>query len=390
METYHATTLLLLALGAFVIPLLSERIRIPAAVGEILFGILIAEHGLGLIQRSPFTSFLGHFGFAFLMFLAGMEIDFTKVESLGKKGVALTAFISTAVFLLAFAVVVVFEQPYFFILVLGSMSLGLVLVALRDTGSGQSHMGQIILIVGSIGEFLSIILLTVTDLAVLHGFGTDLVWGLAKLGLVFVIAYVFLVVLRTLVWWYPEQFQRVVRSHDTAEIGVRLSFALMLGFIAASILMGVEMILGAFIAGALMSFVFREKEAVEEKLSSFGFGFFVPIFFIEVGIGFDVVGVLQGEFIFDLFFLLIAGFFVRTAPMLLLPLLGLRWKESLAAGVALSAPLTLLVAISQVGLHAGLVEHDTAGAIVLYAIVGGILFPVLFRRIVGVNHAASG
>jgi Kef-type K+ transport system membrane component KefB len=382
MESYHATTLLLLACGAFVIPLLSERVRIPAAVGEIVYGILIAEHGLGLIVRSDFTSFLGNFGFAFLMFLAGMEINFGRVEELGAKGLTLALAAAASTFLLALGAVVVFGQPYFFVLALSAMSLGLVLVALRETGLGQSHLGQITLVVGSIGEFLTIVLLTVVDMSATHGLGLDLALGVGKLGAVFAIAWLLLIVLRTLVWWYPEQFERVVRTRDTSEIGVRLSFALMLGFIAASILLGVEMILGAFVAGALISFVFREKEAIEEKLSSFGFGFFVPIFFIEVGIGFDVAGVLQGEFLVDLLFLLTAGLAVRVTPMLLLPLLGLTVRESLSTGVLLSAPLTLLVAISHVGLHTGLLGQAGAGMLVLYAITGGVVFPTLFKAMV--------
>lgn len=388
MHTYEATTLLLLAFGAFVIPLLSERIRVPAAVGEILFGILIAEHGLGLIVRSDFTRFLGEFGFAFLMFLAGMEIDFTKVEQLGRKGLLVTFLSATSVFLLALGVVLIFDQPLFYVLVLGAMSLGIVLVALRDTGTGQTRLGQITLIVGSIGEFATIVLLTLTDLSVMHGLGADLAWGIAKLILVFVIAYTLLLTLRILIWWHPETFARVVHTEDTSEIGIRLSFAMMLGFIAISILLGVEMILGAFIAGALMSFVFRHKEAMEEKLSSFGFGFFVPIFFIEVGIGFNVVEVLQGSFIEELLFLLIAGTAVRVLPMLLLPLVQLKLREAVAGGLILSAPLTLLVAISHVGQNTGLLGSDTAGIIVLYALVGGVLFPTIFRWVV--PHRRTG
>jgi len=363
-------------------------VRIPAAVGEILFGILIAEHGLGLIIRSDFTQFLGQFGFAFLMFLAGMEIDFTRVERLGRKGIAITFMAASSVFLLALGVVLLFDQPLFYVLVLGAMSLGIVLVALRDTGLGQSRLGQITLIVGSLGEFITIILLTLTDLTTVHGIGIDLAWGVGKLLAVFLIAYSLLLTLRILIWWFPETFARVVHSEDSSEIGIRLSFALMLGFIAVSIFMGVEMILGAFIAGALMSFVFRQKEAMEEKLSSFGFGFFVPIFFIEVGIGFNVAEVLQGSFVEELLFLLIAGTLVRVVPMFLLPMLRLKLKESLASGIILSAPLTLLVAISHVGQSTGLLGGDTAGIIVLYALVGGVLFPTIFRWIVPHRIAA--
>ena len=137
-----------------------------------------------------------------------------------------------------------------------------------------------------------------------------------------------------------------------------------------------------------MSFVFRHKQAMEEKLSSFGFGFFVPIFFIEVGIGFDVAEVLQGSYFKELLFLLIAGTVVRVLPMFLLPLVRLKWRESLASGIILSAPLTLLVAVSHVGQSTGLLGSDTAGIIVLYALVGGVLLPTIFRWVLPRREAA--
>jgi Kef-type K+ transport system membrane component KefB len=381
MEAYHATTLLLLAAGAFFIPLLSERVHVPAAVGEILYGILIAEHGLGLIAESQFTHFLGDFGFAFLMFLAGLEIDFVDLERLGRKGLSLVGIAAASVFLLSFGLVSIMSLPIFYVLVLSAMSLGLALVALRDTELGATRLGQSILVAGSFGEFLTIVLLTVTDLSALHGTGLDLALGLVKLGLVFVVAYILLVVLRTLVWWHPKSFERIVRSQDSSEIGIRASFAMMLAFIAVAALLGVEAILGAFVAGALMSFVFREKEVIEEKMSAFGFGFFVPIFFIEVGTRFDFSTVFQQEFVALLAFFLVAGFVVRAAPMLLFRFLGLSFREILSTGIILSAPLTLLIAISQVGLHTGLIDSTASATIVLYAVVGGILFPVLFRRV---------
>ena len=119
---------------------------------------------MGLIVPSPFTHFLSQFGFAFLMFLAGMEINFVQVERLGRKGLAINLMAALLVFLLAFGAVRAAGMPDFFVLVLASMSLGLVLVALRDTGHGPTKLGQSILVLGTLGEFLTILLLTVTDL----------------------------------------------------------------------------------------------------------------------------------------------------------------------------------------------------------------------------------
>jgi len=378
----QATTLLLLAMGAFLIPLLSNRLRVPAAVIEILYGILLADRGLGLVQRSEFTAFLGQFGFAFLMFLAGMEIDFGQVEKLGRRGLLVVSLAISMVFGGAAAVTWWFDKPFLFVLALGAMSLGLTLVALRDTGKLSTPMGQLVLIAGTLGEFVTIFLLTVTDLAGLHGVGTDLLVGLAKLVGLFAAAWAALVLLRTLVWWFPQRFGRLVAVEDSAELGVRGAFALLLVSIAAALALHVEVILGAFLAGVLVAFSFRDRGAIEHKLSSFGFGFFIPIFFIHVGIAFDPRELRLETLLSDVAFLLVAGYLLRAMPMLLLTALGLRLRETLAAGLNMSAPLTLLVAIAQVGLDTGLVAPHVASAIVVYALVGGVLFPTAFRALV--------
>ncbi len=381
MEVEHATSLLVLSLGAFVIPLLSERMRVPAAIGEILFGILISQQALGLIHVTPLIRFLADFGFAFLMFLVGMEIDFSRIEVMGRRGVLVTGTAALLVFVLAAGVVAASGQHIFLAVVLGAMSVGLLLAALKDLGLAKGDFGQIVLLTGSIGEFYTIIFLTAADIALVHGVGAVFVIEFSKLLAIFGIAWVLLLLLRTLIWWFPGAFERVVSTHDASEVGVRAAFALMLAFVAVAALLGVKTILGAFIAGALFSFVFREKAAVETKLSSIGFGFFVPIFFIDVGMSFDLQGVLAEGFLGNLAFLAVGSLIPKLLPMALLLLIGLRFRQSLAAGVILAAPLTLLVAISKIGVEIEALTPAMGDAIVAFAVLSGIVYPILFRVI---------
>jgi Kef-type K+ transport system membrane component KefB len=379
MDAAGAVSLLVLALGAFLIPLLSERLRLPAVVGEILFGMSISPQALDLTSRTAFTRFLAQFGFAFLMFLAGMEIDFSKIERMGRKVVLACAGVAVGSFLVALLLTLAFHRPLFLVLVLGAMSLGLVLATLRGLDLTRRPIGQLVLLVGTLGEFLTLILLTVGDIAALHGFGVDLVLAVGKLALVFGLAWLCLVLLRTLIWWFPDAFSRVIATKDSSEIGVRASLALMLAFVAVASLLGVETILGAFLAGALFSFVFREKEAVEHKLSSLGFGFFIPIFFIDVGMSFDLSGLFGGEVWRQLGFVAGASLVAKVVPCLLLLAAGLRFREALGSGVLLAAPLTLLVAESRIGLEIGAIDSTMSLTIVLFAVLGGIVFPTAFR-----------
>jgi Kef-type K+ transport system membrane component KefB len=381
MEVAHATSLLVLSLGAFAIPLVSERMRVPAAIGEILFGILISQQALGLIHPTPLIRFLADFGFVFLMFLVGMEIDFTRIEALGRRGLLATGAAALLVFVVAAGVVGVTGHHLFLAVVLGAMSVGLLLAALKDLGEVKTDFGQTVLLTGSIGEFYTIIFLTAADIAVVNGVGVEFVVEFSKLLMIFLIAWILLVMLRTLIWWFPGAFARVVTTHDASELGVRAAFALMLAFVAVAALLGVKTILGAFIAGALFAFVFREKAAVENKLSSIGFGFFVPIFFIDVGMSFDLRGVMAEGFLGNIGFLAWGSLLPKLLPMALLVVVGLRLRECLAAGMILAAPLTLLVAISKIGVEIAVITPSMGDAIVAFAVLSGIVYPVLFRVI---------
>lgn len=389
MQIDQASSLLILSLTAFLAPLLSQRIRVPAAVGEILLGILLSPRLLGWIEPSEFTDFLADFGFAYLMFLVGMEIDFSSIEEMGKKGVAIAFACAVLVFAASAGATAALGYPPFMALTLGIMSLGIVLVALREGGLTDSRLGQLLLLVGSLGEFLSILLLTGAEMTHQHGVSLQLAFSLGKLVLIFLVAYVLLVVMRVLVWWFPRSFERLVITHSTSEIGVRMAFTLMLAFIAIAAVLGLETILGSFLAGVLFSFAFREKEAIESKLSSFGFGFLIPFFFLSVGLNFDFLSVLKGRFTEVLIFLLVGSTGAKTLGMLPLTFLGLKLREAAAAGVILAAPLTLLIATAKIGESAGFIDADTSGAIILFAILGGVLFPSLFRLVLGKPKKAS-
>jgi Kef-type K+ transport system membrane component KefB len=379
MHLGDAVTLLLFALGAFLIPLGTGRVGLPAAVGEILYGVAVGPHLLGLIQPIPFTRFLAELGFSFLMFLAGLELDFPRMERAGSRNLALGVLTALGFFVVAYLAAVALRLPLFLFLVFGATSVGILLVTLNELGLTKTRPGQGMIFVGSVGEFLTIVLLTALGFFYRFGLGGQLLVEMAKLGAIFLAAYLVLVLLRTLIWWWPTSFSRVTAAHDPSEVGVRAGLALMLVFVALATLLGVEGILGAFVAGALFSFVFREKGILETKLASIGFGFFVPFFFIWVGTEFDVSAVRDPGTVLSVALFLGASLTAKILPCLLLLLAGLSLKEVLGAGLLLSAPLTLLVAISQIGLDVKVIEQSTASAIVLLAIVGGVILPWMFR-----------
>jgi Kef-type K+ transport system membrane component KefB len=252
-------------------------------------------------------------------------------------------------------------------------------LTLNELGHSKLPSGQLTILVGSIGELVTIVLLTAFGFHHQYGLGLQLAYKIGELGLVFVAAYGLLLLLRVLIWWWPERFARLVRQHDPSEIGVRAGMATMLVFVAFAALLGVEAILGAFVAGALFSFVFREKGVLETKLASVGFGFFVPLFFISVGAEFDLGHALRLDTLGRFGWLFAASVLVKLLPALLLCGAGLRLREAVGSGLLLAAPLTLLVAISRLGVSLKVIDSGTASAVVLLAVGSGVFLPWLYR-----------
>jgi len=380
MELAEALSLVLFYAGAFLMPLVATRIHIPAAVAEILFGLLLGLSGL--VEQSAATTFLAKLGFVYLMFLVGMEIDFNRIEREGRRTVVLAFVVAASVLAGAAAVASHLELDPFMALVLGAMSVGVLLVALVDASASKTRWGQILLLVGSIGEFLTLLTLTGYHLVHEYGVGWTLVGHAASVLVLFIVAFVLLALLRLVVWWFPHSFGRWVEEEDPSELGVRFGFVLMLGLTALAAWVGLEAILGAFLAGILLTYVFRETGVLETKLIALGQGFFVPIFFINVGLTFEW-GALSNVSTLASGLALLGGasLLVKLLPTLTLLVLGLPLRAVVGGAFLLATPLTLLVAIAALGREMGVIDGATSATVVLLAIVTGVIFPTLFKLV---------
>jgi Kef-type K+ transport system membrane component KefB len=376
-----ALSLLVLALGAFAIPLLCRPLRLPAAVGEILFGILVGPFVLGWVEVSDFIRLLAQLGFFLLMFIGGLELDFTQIEKGGLKALGRALFCTALILAGSFLTATVLGYHWFVGMVLGAISIGIPLVLLHETGLGRQPFGQFLLLVGSVGEFAVILVATtISAYGASGGVNWELALELLKLSAVFVLAYVLLVVFRSLVWWKSESFARIVTYHDPSEIGVRAGLALMFVFVAVASILHIDPILGAFIAGALFSFVFRAKGPLEIKFMSIGNGFLVPFFFISVGLEFDLGAAREGD-IGMLLQLLICLFLIRLTAFWISRPREQGFRKVLAASLLYSAPLTLLVVIANLGLHLQLVDATFHSTVILLAVMSSTLYPFLFKAV---------
>lgn len=400
MLVVHFTNLLIVVAVAFVANLtlgFFPRLRLPAIVLEILFGILIGPSVLGWVTPDLPVSILSLIGLSFLLFLAGLEIDVRRL-----RGRTLT--VTATGFALSFAIGIVVgfgltaggfvKSPLFIAIVLVSTSLGVIVPVLKDSENIGSDFGQLVIAAASIADFGAIILLSLF----FSGKGSTSTTGTLILLGIFALL-VLLIGLTIAGVEHSRGLSRVlVRLQDTtAEIRVRGAFVLLLGFVALADNVGLETILGAFAAGALLSLIDRDEMMTHPefrtKLEAAGFGIFIPVFFVTTGLHFDVNALFSSlSTVARIPLFLLAMLIVRGLPALLYdPLLGR--PKALIAGLLQATTLPFIVAATQIGLQIGVVTQASAAALIAAGLLSVIIFPAtglaLLRRGTPAQDAAA-
>jgi Kef-type K+ transport system membrane component KefB/Trk K+ transport system NAD-binding subunit len=387
--------LLLITALAFFAPILANRLKrfsIPIVVGEILAGILIGRSGLNIIEPSPILDFLAEFGFAYLMFLSGLEVDFNLLIPDRRKGsfslrqplpLALIVLASTLGLGLLFSVLLrslgIVKSPFLMGLILSTTSLGVVVPVLKERDLLGTNYGQLLLVAASLADFL--ILLLVTIFIAIRSVGLTL-----DLLLIPVLLLVFIIAVRITQLFSGRSLpQRILKelSSATAQIRVRGAFALMVAWVVLAEASGVEVILGAFLAGAIAGLISDPNDDdAQEKLDAIGYGFFIPIFFIMVGVEFNLRALFESPQAMLLVPLLVAGAYaVKFIPALLFRLTT-SWRQAFAGGFLLASHLSLIIATASIALSLGLITEAVNAAIVLLAVISVTLSPTIFNRLV--------
>lgn len=382
-------SLVIVATAAFVIPLLVRRIRrirIPVVVGELIVGIAIGKSGLDIVQPDPWLEFLSLLGITYLMFLSGVEIDFGLLGRLAraKAGRRIFALTGTYLFLVLaggigagflFSSSGLVPSPWLIALILTTVSVGLTLAMLKEKQLGSTEYGQTILVIALALDVATMVLLAV--LVALTAGGNPA--QLALIGLLFVAVFLVYAGGKLL---GPSPLMAEL-AHATSQIGVRGAFMLIFIFAFLSETLGIEIILGAFLAGAIVSLISQSDEtSLHLKLDAIGFGFLVPVFFIMVGAEFDVAAlVARPEALILAASIVAAAYMIKVLPATIFAKrFGL--KESIALGVVVTPGLSLAVAAAEIGFRLELLNASTHSAMILLAIVTAAISPLIFERMV--------
>ena len=389
--------LALVLLLAVLVPLLFSRIprlRIPVVVGEIVAGIVVGTSGLNWVPtEDPFLDLLAEIGLVILMFLAGLEIDI-RALGLGRTSanpngarvhtheptplrLALIYFLLTLLLtgLTALGMWAVgwIQDPIFLALVLATISLGVVMPVLKEQGLLVGRYGQTLLVTALVADFATMILITV-QVAVLS---KGITFEILLVGLLFLFLFV-LYRLGVLVLPGVRPLLDEL-SNTTTQIHIRLAFLLLVTFVALAEALGTEVILGAFLAGLLISLLTQgEENPIKHQLESMGYGFFIPVFFIMVGARFNLAAFSAAPQIGLLLVLItLAAFVTKIVPGLVFAR-AFSLRAGLAGGALLSAQLSLTVAAAEIGFDLGILDEAMVMVLILMAVVTVTVAPMLF------------
>ena len=343
----HSNTTLILTLSLLIwgSPFVAKILRIPIPPVEIILGSIFAY--IGFVTPNEYFDLVAEIGFLYLMFLAGMEVDLKQLTSSSKDVIQKSIIFIALMAFFAISFGMLFRLNAITVISMPLISIGLLASLSKTYGKDQTWI-KLAFIAGILGEVVSIAALTIFDAASSTGFNVTLIIKIAYLLLFILAVYAIYRLLHLLFWWFPEIKSILVPKVDTSDQDIRLAMALFFILIAVMFSLELELALGSFIAGIAISAFFHHEKKLEEKISSIGFGFLIPIFFIHVGASFDldsllVEGVMSGAALITVLMLLSRIF----AAVVLKGISGS--KDALLIALSLSMPLTLLVAVATIG-----------------------------------------
>lgn len=391
----HLTLVNLLGVSivAFLVPFtlgFFPRVRIHSVPLELVAGILIGPAVLGWIEPGPVVSVMSAIGVAFLLFLAGLELDLHVLKGVTLIRGALSFLLS---FALAFALMTplgasgLILSPLLVAIALSATSIGILVPVLRDTNQLDTSVGHFTLAGASVSEVGTIGLLGVFFA------GKNVSAGISALLLVAVavLAVLLLAALRYTLDWTPGQ--RIFEKLDESSAQVRVRFSVMILLAAAAVAMqfGFEGILGTFVAGIIVGIVLRGdrfEHTLRSKLKVIGYGLFVPAFFVASGMRFQLDRIAGVAEIGRAALFLVSLIIVRTVPTALYrPYLT--WRECLASGLLQSTNLSFMVVAVTVGTELGRLREINGAAMILAGLVSALVLPAVATLLLGGAKSAE-
>ena len=378
------TTILAVSFVLVLSPHLSRLLRLPTAPIEIIFGSILAIFEIISVKNENF-SLLADVGFLYLMFLAGLEVNLKTILKMPRVYIIQSLYFLLIMWGLAFLFGIIFNLKIFLILILPLISIGILATLSKEYGK-ELRWIKMAFLIGILGEVLSIVALTIFEAYSTVSSTEDFVAKITLLVIFLSVIVILYLLFKRIFWWYPELKTVLMPSSKTIDgryQDLRLAIGLFFIMIAIMMQLHLEVAFGAFIAGVFISTFFYHKKELEERMSSFGFGFLVPIFFIHVGASFDLRNIFISDVLIGTLLLLFLMFSIRLIALFTLSFITEK-RQAILIAFALSMPLTLMIAVATIAkLHRGITEFDYYAVIlasILEVIISMLVIKVLMKK----------
>lgn len=357
-------------------PFISNFSRIPVAVVEILLGALAVY--FGVFEKSETLEILAEVGFLYLMFLAGMEVDLKSLLNINQSMLKKVFTYFMTLYLLSFCIFMYFELPLLYLVALPIVSVGMIMTMVKEYGKKEEWL-KTSLLIGIFGELLSIAALVILDGVLIHGIGVEFYHAMFVLVAFILVTIGFFRALKIVFWWFPEIKLRIMPFEDSRNQDIRFSMTIFFIMLAMMIYLDLEMALGAFLAGMFIVSFFEHKKELPHKLSAFGFGFMVPIFFIYIGSTLDLNMLFSQDLMRQVGFVIMAMIFMHMISALIAFYRTLGPKHTLLMSMSNSMPLTFLVAIATIGYQNGAIGKEDYYVFITAAMLQTLIMMMLIK-----------
>ena len=353
-------------------PFIAKILRLPTTPIEIILGSLLGY--VGFLHDEHLFDLVAEFGFLYLMFIAGTEINLKNVLKTPSRIMKKAAVYLVLLYSFSIAFSIQFSLGNIFMVLLPLISVGLVASLAKEYG--KSPWIALSVTVGGIGEVVSIVILTISSAALKSGFGLGLFQTIMALLAFLLFMFLLFRSMQLIFWWFPKVAIALMPHDDNKEQDIRLSMGIFFLLVGAMLFLHLELAFGAFLAGIFIPTFFEHKHELPEKLASFGFGFLIPIFFIHIGSSFDLNALFIDGLIQEAVIITLVMITMRLlASLVFIKELGL--VDTLLFGLSHSMPLTLLIAMATLAYTASSIDK-----LHYYAFILAALFQVISVMIV--------
>ena len=354
----------------------SGRLKVPPVIGVLLIGILAGPSGFRFLENNLLFEFLSHMGILILMFIAGMETDVKQMRKTGKVSLLVAGFGVLLPFaaglLLSLFIDAGTGRILFLATILTATSVSVTVMTLLDLNKFRSIQGYTILGAAVLDDILALIF--ITFIVTFTGMGGNPLWAFLKIVVYFTGALLFgrIFVQRILGFFARLKVREPVLA---AVLGIMLMYA----FFAEEL--GIAGVTGSYLAGIMVGSTIEGRN-VKRGIDTIGYGFFIPFFFIQLGLTatFHKLGI---NIFFAIVFVAI-GLFSKLLGSGIGAFMGLKQiDKALAIGIGMMPRGEIALVVSALGIREGFLTDADMTATIMLVMVSSLITPFLLRVAIG-------